>query len=128
MPTWQRKNASFFFAMNYSGYVILAILFGPLWPLSMFAKAGLLGKIIVATWVALLIAGMNGSSTNVMGNNDSMSAIAGFLMWAYFIVSQIMTLVFFIDYCKSGDSLIEIIFIDSLLSEIKGLLWIFFIW
>lgn len=40
-------------------YVILAILFGPEWPLSMFAKAGLLGKIIVAAWVALLIAGIN---------------------------------------------------------------------
>ena len=63
-----------------------------------------------------------------MGNNDSMSAIGGFLMWAYFIVSQIMTLVFFIDYCRAGDSLLEIIFIDSILSEIKGLFWIFFIW
>ena len=41
-------------------YVILAILFGSLWPLSMFAKAGFLGKLIVAGWVALLIAGMNG--------------------------------------------------------------------
>lgn len=41
-------------------YVILGILFGPFWPLSMFAKAGLLGKLIVAAWVALLIAGMNG--------------------------------------------------------------------
>ena len=41
-------------------YVILAVLFGPLWPLSMFAKARLLGKLIVAAWVALLIAGMNG--------------------------------------------------------------------
>lgn len=36
-------------------YVIFAILFGPLWPLSMFAKAGLLGKIIVAAWVMLFI-------------------------------------------------------------------------
>lgn len=63
-----------------------------------------------------------------MGNKDSMSVIAGFLMWAYFIVSQIMTLVFFIDYCRAGDSLLEIIFIDSILSELKGLLWIFFIW
>ena len=40
-------------------YVVFAILFGPLLPLSMFAKAGLLGKIIVIAWVALLIAGMN---------------------------------------------------------------------
>lgn len=40
-------------------YVILAILLGPLWPLEMFAKAGLLGKIIVAAWATLLIAGIN---------------------------------------------------------------------
>lgn len=40
-------------------YVILAILFGPLWPLKMFADAGLLGKIIVVAWVFLLIAGLN---------------------------------------------------------------------
>lgn len=40
-------------------YIILAILFGPLWPLSMFGKGGILGKIIVALWVALLIAGMS---------------------------------------------------------------------
>ena len=63
-----------------------------------------------------------------MVNNDTSSAILGFLLWVYFIVSQIMTLVFFIDYCRAGDSLLEIIFIDTILSEIKGLLWIFFIW
>lgn len=63
-----------------------------------------------------------------MGNNDTSSAIVGFLLWVYFIVSQIMTLVFFIDYCRAGDSLLEIIFIDTILSEIKGILWIFFIW
>ena len=40
-------------------YVIFAILFGPLWPLSMFGKAGLLGKQVVAGCVALLIAGLN---------------------------------------------------------------------
>ena len=39
-----------------------------------------------------------------------------------------MTVVFFIQYCKADDSLLEIIFIDSILSELKGLLWIFFIW
>lgn len=40
-------------------YVILAIILGPMWPLEMFSRAGLLGKIIVAAWVALLIAGIN---------------------------------------------------------------------
>lgn len=39
-------------------YIVLAILFGPLWPLGMFGSAGCLGKLIVAGWVALLIAGM----------------------------------------------------------------------
>ena len=63
-----------------------------------------------------------------MENNDTLSAIGGFLMWAYFIVSQIMSFVFFIDYCRSDDSILQIIFIDTLLSEIKGLLWIFFVW
>ncbi len=58
---------------------------------------------------------------------DVFSTIAGFLAWAYGIVSQIMALVFFIDFCKT-DSLLQIIFIDSWLAEIKGLLWIFFIW
>ena len=63
-----------------------------------------------------------------MDNNDTLSAIGGLLMWAYFIVSQIMSFVFFIDYCRSDDSILQIIFIDTLLSEIKGLLWIFFVW
>lgn len=40
-------------------YVILAFLFGPLWPLSMFANAGLIGKLISVAWVVLLIAGIN---------------------------------------------------------------------
>lgn len=48
-------------------------------------------------------------------------------MYLYLIISQIATIVFFIGYCRT-DSILEIIFIDSILSEIKGLLWIFFIW
>ena len=59
--------------------------------------------------------------------DNALSTITGFLMWAYGIVSQIMALVFFIQYCKT-DSILEIIFIDTWLSEIKGILWIFFIW
>ena len=53
--------------------------------------------------------------------------ILGFLYAIYLIMSQIMTVVFFIQYCRT-DSLLEIIFIDSFLSEFKGLLWIIFIW
>ena len=53
--------------------------------------------------------------------------ILGFLYAIYLIMSHIMTVVFFIQYCRT-DSLLEIIFIDSFLSEFKGLLWIIFIW
>ena len=53
--------------------------------------------------------------------------ILGFLYAIYLIMSKIMTVVFFIQYCRT-DSLLEIIFIDSFLSEFKGLLWIIFIW
>lgn len=53
--------------------------------------------------------------------------IIGFMYAIYLIMSQIMTVVFFIQYCRT-DSLLEIIFIDSFLSEFKGLLWIIFIW
>ena len=52
---------------------------------------------------------------------DTFGTIAGFLMWAYGIVSQIMALVFFIQYCKT-DPLLEIILIDGWLAEIKGIL------
>ena len=63
-----------------------------------------------------------------MKNDDVGSSIMGLLMGLYFLLSQIMTVVFFIGYCRSDDSIIEIIFIDTILSELKGLLWIFFIW
>ena len=58
---------------------------------------------------------------------NSGSNFLGILMWLYGIISQIMAIVFFVQYCKQ-DSIVEIIFIDSILSEIKGILWIFFIW
>ena len=62
-----------------------------------------------------------------MSQDDKSSKVFGFLIFLYFLISQIMTVVFFVQYCKT-DSLIEIIFIDAILSEFKGLLWIFFIW
>ncbi len=55
-----------------------------------------------------------------------MEQIIGVIMWIYGIVSQIMTFVFFVDFCRT-DSLLQILFIDTWLSEIKGILWIFFI-
>lgn len=58
---------------------------------------------------------------------DLSSTIVVVLLWLYGIISQVMALVFFIKYCKT-DSIPEIIFLDTWISEIKGLLWIFFIW
>ncbi len=55
-----------------------------------------------------------------------MESIIGFIMGIYGIISQIMTFVFFVDFCRT-DSLLQILFIDTWLSELKGLLWIFFI-
>ena len=61
-----------------------------------------------------------------MKNGNIFGTIIGVLAGLYLLISQIMTVVFFVDYCKK-DSIFEIIFIDSFLSEIKVLLWIFFI-
>jgi hypothetical protein len=62
-----------------------------------------------------------------MDTENKASGVFGCVMSLYLLVSQIATIVFFIGYCRT-DSIFEIIFIDSFLSEIKGLLWIFFIW
>lgn len=56
-----------------------------------------------------------------------LEAVLGLIIGLYLIMSQVMTVVFFVQYCKAGDSLLKIIFIDPFLSEFKGLLWIFFI-
>ena len=61
-----------------------------------------------------------------MEKENPFGIVLGFLIWAYGIMSQIMSLVFFVRYCRT-DSLLEIIFIDTWLSELKGILWIFFI-
>lgn len=62
-----------------------------------------------------------------MDTENKASGVFGCMMSLYLLASQIATIVFFIGYCRT-DSLLEIIFIDSILSEIKGLIWIFFIW
>ena len=61
-----------------------------------------------------------------MEKKNPLGIVLGLLGWAYGIMSQIMSFVCFVKYCKT-DSLLEIIFIDTWLSEIKGVLWIFFI-
>ena len=55
-----------------------------------------------------------------------MKGFIGILIWIYGIISQIMTLVFFISYCRT-DSFFEVLFIDLWLSELKGFFWIFFV-
>lgn len=62
-----------------------------------------------------------------MGENNSSSAVLSFVIGIYMLISQIMTLVFFVDYCKADDSLLKIILVDPILAELKGLLWIFFV-
>lgn len=59
--------------------------------------------------------------------DDSGSNIWGIIFGIYMLISQIMTVIFWIRYCKADDSILELIFIDPIISEIKGLLWIFFI-
>lgn len=59
---------------------------------------------------------------------DFLGNVLGVITWLYGIMTQIMALVFFIEYCRSDDSLLEIIFLDIILSELKGIFWIFFIW
>jgi len=58
---------------------------------------------------------------------DIFNSFLGILAWLYAIMSQIMTVIFFVQYCKT-DPLWEILLIDPILSEIKGILWIIFIW
>ena len=62
-----------------------------------------------------------------MKSKNNLSNALGCLLYLYVIISQVMTLVFFIEYCRT-DSILEIVFLDLILSELKGLLWIIFIW
>lgn len=62
-----------------------------------------------------------------MSENKGTSFLS-ILLWIYVVISQIMTVVFFIDLCKEWDSIIKIIFLGPFLAELKGLLWFFFIW
>ena len=55
------------------------------------------------------------------------STIGGFIISIYLLISQIMALYYWIQYVKI-DSFIRAITLDVFIAEIKGLLWIFFIW
>ena len=58
---------------------------------------------------------------------DSDNGCISLLVGLYGIISQIMAFVFFVQFCRE-DSLVEIFFVDTWLSEIKGVFWIFFVW
>lgn len=60
-------------------------------------------------------------------SSDIIQTILGFLLWAYGIASQIMAVYFWWQYAKE-DSFFSVITIDVILAELKGILWIFFIW
>jgi len=45
----------------------------------------------------------------------------------YFVLWQIMAVIFFIKICKAWDSVSEIIFLGILYAEFKGLLWPYYI-
>ena len=47
-----------------------------------------------------------------MESSNFLSNVGGCLLYLYGIISQIMTIVFFIGYCRT-DSILEIIFIDG---------------
>jgi hypothetical protein len=59
--------------------------------------------------------------------SDTASAILGIIVWLYGIASQIMAAYFWWQYAKE-DSFFATITIDVILAELKGILWIFFIW
>lgn len=44
------------------------------------------------------------------------------LLGIYIVISQIITIVFFVNLCKTWDSIIKIIFLGTIWAEIKGLL------
>lgn len=56
-----------------------------------------------------------------------MQKLGGILLAIYFIISQIMSLVFFGQICGDWDNILGIIFAGPIVAEFKGLLWIFFI-
>ena len=49
------------------------------------------------------------------------------LLWIYLAISQIMSLVFFIEICGDWDNIVGIIIAGPVVSEFQGLLWPFFI-
>lgn len=49
------------------------------------------------------------------------------LVVIYIILSQVFSVIFFIDYVKETESILKIVFLGPIIAELKGILWIFFI-
>lgn len=62
-----------------------------------------------------------------MTTSEASVGILSILLCIYGIISQIMAVYFWWQYAKE-DSFIMTITLDVILAEIKGILWIFFIW
>ena len=56
-----------------------------------------------------------------------MKDLGGILLGIYGLISQIFSIIYFIDICKEWDSLLAIILVGPFVAEFKGLLWIFFL-
>ena len=56
-----------------------------------------------------------------------MKDIGYFLAILYIVISQVMSVVFFIDICKTWDSILGIIIAGPFAAEFMGVLWPFFI-
>jgi len=57
-----------------------------------------------------------------------MGDVGTFLVGIYLLISQLMSVIFFIDICKTWDSIIGIILLGPIVAEFKGIFWIFTIW
>lgn len=62
-----------------------------------------------------------------MSNNDSFSEILMPIAYIYLFISQIMTLYFWWEWAQDHN-FINSLLIGPIVAEIKGLLWILFIW
>jgi hypothetical protein len=62
-----------------------------------------------------------------MSNNESKTNILSIAGIIYLVISQIMMLYFWYDWTQ-GHGFLSSCFIGPIVAELKGLLWIFFIW
>jgi hypothetical protein len=62
-----------------------------------------------------------------MSNNENGIGFFGIILYLYLIISQIATLYFWWEWAQNNGFWSSII-IGPIVGELKGLLWIFFIW